>query len=584
MPIHSLNAPVSGMRLAQRALTVTGHNMSNVNTPGFSRQRVNQSDHFYRSMGLTATNRKQVGLGTSVINIQQLRNQFLDQAFRHQVGRAHYYGTMWNTSNQIEAVMRELNPTGANQVSATRNIWNALQELTTNPHAIDHRVNFVSMARSYLDRTNDTFNRLQQQQQLLNSQIKDTVNRANELVRIIDNMNREIARVEVIGEAANDFRDARALAMEELSSILDVNITFNRHGHAEITTHGASLLQGGHITHIGLRYTGHGTNFVEPVVGHDVRPGSGTLAFDPTFRNAISILRFDRTPNPYERPGLLLGLVTSRGLGSTHHASQGAQNPYETDPNFAPLDAFALFQWQIRNEFNSNIAIIPRTIRHLDVSFNHMVTMLNEFITNQNASTDRSTWGFWNDPAADPDDATINMVTDPNRQQTGIPLFITRDPDLIQNADPSQNGFTLNYTLGNVVINPMLLAPGGYSYLGFGRTTLDIDDTTVLQNLLAAWQYNNVSLDGSLEMNVDNLLNHIISTLATETRALEDASFNQDHRVRRLDTDRQRSFAVSLDEELANMMRFQHSFNASARLINIIDGMIDTVVNRTGRL
>jgi flagellar hook-associated protein FlgK len=372
--------------------------------------------------------------------------------------------------------------------------------------------------------------------------------------------------------------------MEELSSILDINITFNRIGHAEISTNGISLLSGNQITYIGLRFTGHGTDFVEPVIGHNVGPNSGILAFDPTFRNATSILRFDREPHNYERPGLLLGLVTSRGLGGVHHASQFTENPYETDPNFAPLDAYALFQWQARRDFNANIAIIPRTMRHLDISFNHMVTMINEFITNQNASTDRSTWGFWNDPTADPNDATVNMITDPNRQQTGIPLFVTRDPDLIQNADSSQNSFTLNYTLGNVIINPDLLAPGGYAYLGFSRNSLDIDDTTVIQNLLAAWQYNNVSIDGSLEMNVDNIWNHIITHLATETKALSDASYNQDHRLRNLDTARQASFGVSLDEELSNMMRFQHSFNAAARLVNIIDSMIDTVVNRTGRV
>ncbi|MCL2611105.1 MAG: hypothetical protein FWE02_05450 [Defluviitaleaceae bacterium] len=585
MPIHSLNAPISGMRVAQRNLTVTGHNMANVNTPGFSRQRVNQSDHFYRSMGLTATHRKEIGLGTDILSIQQLRDQFLDQAFRHQIGRANYYNAMWNTSNQIESVMRELLPTasGTSGIQATRNIWNSIQELTTNPRAVDHRVNFVSSARTYLERMTHTFNQLQQQQQVLNNEIKDTVARANELIVIINNMNREISRVEIGGQNANDFRDTRELAMEELSSILDVNITFNRNGHAEISTNGMSLLSGGHITYIGLRFTGNGTNFVEPVIGQDVRPGSPILAYDPTFSNARSILRFDRTPNHYERPALLLGLVTSRGLGSAHHASQTTENPYEAGAT-PPLDAYALFQWQVRRDFNANVAIIPRTIRHLDVSFNHMVTMINEFITNQNASTDRSTWGFWNDPLANSDDATINMVTDSNRQQTGIPLFVTRDPDLIQNADPAQvNGFTLNYTLGNVIINPMLLAPGGYAYLGFAMDTLSVDDTTVLQNLLGAWQYNNVSIDGSLEMNVDNLWNHIVTYLATETKALEDASYNQNHRVRNLDTARQRAFGVSLDEELSNMMRFQHSFNASARLVNIIDSMIDTLINRTGR-
>ena len=581
MPLSSMNAPVSGMRAAQRNLTATAHNISNINTPGFSRQRINQADHFSRNLGSNAITPLQVGLGTDILSIQQLRDTFLDTAFRNQVGRSHFYGSMHQNATQIESMMRELLPGGAgtSTISATRNIWASLQELTTNPHAIDHRVNFISSMQTYLDQMNSTFNRLQNQQQALNTQVINTVERLNHLLRSAENLNRKITGIEVTGQAANDFRDERNLVLEEIASIIDVSITFNHRGAAEISTNGTALVAGGHVNYIGLRFTGNGTNFVEPVVGDGIRPGDRPLAFDPTFSNARSILRFDRTPNDYESPGLLLGLVTSRGLGPAHHASGLLENPYEAGAT-PPLDAYALFQWTARRDFNSHIAIIPRTMRHLDTSFNHLVTMINEFLTNQNASTDRSTWGFWNDETADLEDATVNLVTDSDRTQTGIPIFVTRNPELIENAPLSTNSYTLNYTLGNVILNPDLLVPGGYNYLGLHSSLLDIDDTSIIQNLLKAWQYTNVSLDDSQEMNVEDLLNYIVTFLATETKALEDAAFNQDHRLRNINTARERVFGVSLEEELSNMMRFQHSFNASARLINIIDSMIDTVVNR----
>lgn len=581
MPLSSLNAPVSGMRTAQRNLAVTAHNISNLNTPGFSRQRVNQVDHFSRSLGSNATTLLQAGLGTDIVSIQQLRDGFLDTSFRNQVGRSHFYGTIHQNGSQIESMMRELLPggTGTSTISSTRNIWASLQELTTNPHAIDHRVNFISSITTYIDQMNMTFSRMRNQQQALNTEVINTVDRLNELVRTVDRLNHKITSIEVTGQAANDFRDERSLALDEIASIIDVSITFSHRGAAEISTNGVSLLSSNHITYVGLRFTGDGTNLVEPVVGDEVVRGARPLAFDPTFRNARSILRFDRPPKNYESPGLLLGLVTSRGLGEAHHASHILENPHAAGA-IPPLDAYALFQWEARRDFNSHIAIIPRTMRHLDTSFNHLTTMINEFLTNREASTDPSTWGFWNDETADLDNATANLITDPNRNMNGIPIFVTRDPELISDAPISANPYTINYTLGNVIINPYLLMPGGYNYLGFHVDSLNIDDTQILQNLLYGWQYTNVSLDGSQEMNVEDLLNYIVIFLATEIKAFEDASFNQDHRLRNIDTARTRIFGVSLEEELSNMMIFQHSFNASARLINVIDSMIDTVVNR----
>lgn len=599
MPIQSINIPTSGLRAAQRNLAVTGHNMANVSTDGFSRQRVNQATFGYHNIGMAGSNTMQVGMGTDIVGIQQLRNQFLDIEFRSEIGRANFYDRMHRASVDIEVTMAELsNPSSG--VEVTRRIWASLQELSLNPSGMETRGNFISSVTSYINRMNDTHRRLLEQKNVLNGDVKSQINDANRLIRTIDDLNNRIARAEATGQAANDFRDSRNLAMDQLAAILDVDFRTNpRSGHIQVTSNGHQLLSNGHINHIGMRFTEPGSNFVEPVIGPAA--GDRILPFDPTFRNASSLLRLDSPPRDVDRPGSLMGTVMARGLMSANHASGSMSFPrynQEEYPmgsgNFRLVpDTSGMFladgteltpdemsraqnQWEARNRFNAEHAIIPRTIRHLDIKFNHTVSMINEFLTNQNASQDPSTWGGWR-TGLSPGDATVGTGSSPG---PGIPIFVVNDPNRINNghASGNLNNNTMQYTLGNVILNPILNEPEGYNSIGLSTNSMDRDDPTIITNLLSAWQADILSLDGSAPMNINDFYNQIVLILSTETSRLENMSNTQSTIATGLDGLRNSSFGVSLDEEMTNMIQFQHSFNAASRVVNVINDMIETLL------
>ncbi|MCL1995497.1 MAG: flagellar basal body protein, partial [Defluviitaleaceae bacterium] len=451
MPLHSIHRGVSGLQAAQRNLAVTGHNMANVSTQGFSRQRVNQMTFAYNNIGRTASTTNQVGLGTDIAGIQQLRHQFTDIRYRMEVGRANFYTTMHSNSLALEVTMSELTRVGegTSGIIATNRLWNSLQELSMNPSGMDTRSNFISAARSYINRMNDTHRRLIEQQQDLNGQVITMVDDVNSLVQTIREMNFRINLEEASGQAANDFRDTRNLAMDRLVALLDVEFRSNPiNGHVNIMANGHPLLSDGLVFHVGLRFTEPGSSFVEPVVGLHLQPGDPTLLFDPTFSNAHALLRLDRPPMDIDRPGSIMGTVMARGLFAANHASQyqrigfiftgvTATNPSGftvPPPGTAPTHihdgrgnflaenvdltpqqfARALQHQEARMAFNANYTVIPRTIRHLDTAFNHLITMLNEMFTNQNANiNDPSQWGGA-DPAtwvnsANPGDHTLNL-------------------------------------------------------------------------------------------------------------------------------------------------------------------------------
>lgn len=536
--LSSLANPISGLRSAQTNLFVTGHNMANVNTPGFSRQQVMQQDFGYLGIGRNHFGSMQVGLGTDIIGIRQIRDRFLDAQFRQEVGKANYYDTLYNVGTDIELAMGELTNPSSGMV-VTRQLWASIQELSMNPSGIDARGNFVSSNIAYLNTMNVTHKRLQEQQNILNQEVKDMVNQVNQLTNTINELNKMISSAEISGQRANDLRDRRNLALDELSMLIDIDYRENRQGGIDISTGNHQLLANGSVTNIGLRYTTPGSSFVEPVI----TPSKNILPFDPTYNNARSLFSYNKPPGPNQSHGALKATIMARGLFNANHDSLNVEPPDPADFINDPNGFKAAMETYRRNEFNSLHTTIPKTMRELDILFNHTVTMINEHLTQ----------GY---------DLEGNK---------GIPVF-------------SLKNTSGGYTLGNVVINPLLLDPQNYKLLGLStNSTEGQDDNKIIIDLLDAWNEATISLDDSHKMNIDDFYNHIITSLATETANAKSMRDTQVSKAGDIDNRRLQQFAVSLDEEMTNMIQFQHAFNAASRMINTMDSMIETLIRSTGR-
>ena len=566
--LGSIANPVSGLRAAQRGLSVTGHNMSNVNTPGFTRQQVIQQGFGYLSVGSNHLGEMQVGLGADIASVRQIRDQFLDSAFRQEIGRANFYETIYRAGVDIELTMGELISPHSTQ-AVTGLLWASIQELTLNASGIDARSNFISANISYLNRMNDTQRRLREQQNILNAEVRQTVDRINQLVRDIDEINSAIASAEVGPQRANDLRDIRANALDELSSLIDIDYRENIRGVVEISSGGHQLLANSVISNVGLRFTQPGSSFVEPVI----TPSTTILPYDPTFSNANSLFRFDGPPREDHRHGVLKGLIMARGLYDASHDSLNRPRPDPSDPQFnetvvvdgAPETTFNSVAFRNameiynRREFNALHTTIPRTLRQMDTLFHHTVTMINEHLVGYDLNGN-----------------------------PGQPIFQVINPDHPSYSDSPNSPNNPNplraFSLGNVVINPIFLSPEGYNNLGFAQSpTSGRDDAYHVLALIEAWETPSFTFDGRSDMNLDALYSHMITTLSTDTARVRTMRETQLSITSDADNRRMRASAVSLDEEMTNMIQFQHAFNAASRMVNTIDSMIETLIRGTGR-
>ncbi len=301
--LSSLSIAGSGLWAAQAGLSVTGHNIANVDTLGYSRQSTIQSDWSY-----LRTSAGQVGYGTNIQTVRQIRNEFLDVQYRKEVTKATFYSVKVNAGQQIESLLGELQSEYTTQ-SVIADMWDSLNELSSDPSTLESRGNFVSTAITLVDKMKVIYDGLVDYQQNLNTDVKTMVSDLNNYVAQIDKYNNLIKNAESSGANANDYRDARNNAMDALSEIANVTYKTKYDGSVEIGLDGKFLLSGGMINKVGLRYTAPNCSYVEPVFTNK----TGILKYSDSAEPLYKLTGTINTANG-DDGGALKGALVARGL------------------------------------------------------------------------------------------------------------------------------------------------------------------------------------------------------------------------------------------------------------------------------
>ena len=215
------NTARSGLFAAQRALDITGHNISNVNTPGYTRQRLEQTQSNPMSvMG----GQGMLGTGVDMVAVKQLRNEFLDFRYRDEVNSLAYWQTRQNGLAFVEAMFNEPSNTGINTV--VDQFFSALQELSKEQNAdeLTHRALVLDRAVGVTTTISHLYDQLEKMVVDLNFDVQNTVTTVNALSDQIARLNKQIYMFEIDGSSANDLRDQRNLLIDQLSEYVKVDI------------------------------------------------------------------------------------------------------------------------------------------------------------------------------------------------------------------------------------------------------------------------------------------------------------------------------------------------------------------------
>ena len=213
---------VSGLKVNQLSLNTTAHNLSNIDTKAYVRQQMLLSDGRYNNIGTSHISTWQIGLGTDVGSIRQVRDVFLDKSYRLESGRKEFYQIQADAATEIETILGEFGDTTF--ATSLGDLWSAITDVAEEPDSIVKRSLLASTATSFISYAEALEDQLNEYQKKINEKIQTQVNRINEIGVQLKQLNTEIIFQESSGQNANDYRDTRNMLLDELAGY--VNITY----------------------------------------------------------------------------------------------------------------------------------------------------------------------------------------------------------------------------------------------------------------------------------------------------------------------------------------------------------------------
>ena len=233
-----IETALRGLLAQQRALDVTGHNIANANTEGYSRQTA----QMVTTQALQVEPGKLLGTGVDVVQYQRIRDSFVDTQLRAQTMLKGSADAQQDGLAQVELVLGEPSDTGVNSLLAK--FWSSWQDLGNAPENMATRQALVQSGTSLADGLSNLANQLQTIQSQTSQSASLTIDQVNGMSKSIASLNSAIANAVAVKDVPNDLRDQRDLLVDQLSQLGSVGTTENTDGTITLTFDGVTLVNG----------------------------------------------------------------------------------------------------------------------------------------------------------------------------------------------------------------------------------------------------------------------------------------------------------------------------------------------------
>lgn len=535
-----LEASKKGLFTQQSALYTTGHNISNANTEGYTRQRVNMSaTPGFPHPGLNSPQYPgHLGTGVEVTSIQRMRDEFIDRQYRQETNKLGYWDSKLKSINQMEDILAEPSEFGINQ--SFTDFWKSLQDLSTNPDDPAARKVVLAKGTALADAFNYNYKQLETIQSNLGNEIAVETRNINSILEQIASINAQIQELEPNGYVTNDLYDARDLLVDELNSYLPVTIervpsggmaSAVAEGSLTVKFNDITLVEGKHYAQI----TTNGKVKEKDANGNDVdviKAINSTMPAQP-FTN-ITVVDSGKTgasPIPGNNPPVVIEY-------SDFEPSEGKL--------VALIDAYG------REDNGKVVGLYPEMLQELDKLAGAFITVFNE--------VHKAGYGLNTTERGD----DYNFFSGTNAST--IKVAITDINHIAASSGPGEEGN-----------GKWAMELSNLQFLGMSATTTlpTLPDGTQIAFPAGG------TLDGAT---FQKYYESMIGNLAVQGEQAIRLQYNSGTQLLTIANNRASHSSVSLDEEMTNMITFQQAYNANARMITVVDETLDKIINGMGRV
>jgi len=579
----------------QTALSVTGHNVSNANTAGYTRQVPNiVTTRPYYTPSLTSNSGVgQLGTGVQIEALERLRDAFLDGQIRNENKTTGYWSAIQDTLAKIEVILNEPSSDGLRTVMDQ--FWESWQDLSAHPESESVRAVVVQRGAALADAFNHTFQQLTELREDVNAFVQVKVNEVNSIAQQLADLNQQILSITIAGKQPNDLLDKRDLLIDELSRIADVTVNNDQNGMVSVQLGGRPLVQGKDYA---VLETVSDTKGMHQVIWSDtktaVHVNGGELRGLLDARGASEL---DKVPSVYKEiiPNMIdnLNQLAKTIILRTNEIHRGGfslnnQTLFPDGLNFftEPADPNSAQNWAALIQVDQQIAGDPNNI----------------------AAARYHTWDEANSVETNFGDGAMALLIAQLKHDYNNQQYTARSGALTSGDLAGAVNFTVNF--GGVTHDISIAAPT-VPYADLNEMADAVQEALNSSGLALSvrtegnqlvFYSNSSSFNGIADFLAagNNLAVQLPSggmvksattddywrSICAEVGVMSQESMrmvnNQETLLNELENKRQSVSGVSLDEEMTNMIKFQHAYNAASRFITTIDEAIDVIVNRMG--
>jgi flagellar hook-associated protein 1 len=556
----------SGLRLAltalqaqQRAVNVAAQNVANANTAGYSRQAVNLVNIGAPAVPAWYAKFTGDGQGVKVDSVTRYRDQFMEIRAALEHGSMAQLDQASSTMNAIQQLFNEPSDVGIQKQLS--DFWAGFDDVANNPSDMAARTQLLQRASTLAASFNSISASLSQQRTDTVSELGATVADINAKAASIAQLNLAIKTNSIAGLPVNDLEDQRDLLANQLSEQSGATLRPGQFNQVNVILNGTALVMEDDAT---------------------------ALTVDATGGNAVLRWATDNS----------VATVTSGKAGGELEAINA------TIPNYlAKLDNVAT---TLRDQVNALHGSISGTIAAIDQdqtaagNLNFDLSLDNgAFSTVSVAGADWSGAGgaaalqtaFQTavDAAIGAGNATVTVSGG-----NGTPLSISLAPTGVHELQVVASGANVGFA---TLIGKTAIGSDGFGgrqfFTGTDAASLALSGSLVGNPAaIAAGTAAGGPLDGSNALDLadlatsltgaDSVYRQAIVQLGVDTQTATNRNQIQQSATQSIDNARSQQSGVSIDEEMTNLVQFQHGYDAAARLLTTIDAMLDTLINHTG--
>ncbi|MDR7866328.1 MAG: flagellar hook-associated protein FlgK [Sporomusaceae bacterium] len=591
-----LNAAVRGIYANQLSLDTVGHNISNANTEGYSRQRVNLSttrpEVVYGGAGAL-----QVGTGVAIQSVTRARDIFMDRQFWKESSTLGYASTSVSTYSQIEGIFRDELPDAGLQ-TVLNNFWQSWQTLATNASNDSARTAVRERGAELVDAIAHARDQLEDMITNVNDSLSAKVAEINEMSSEIYSLNKQISNIEVGGmENANDLRDRRDLLTDKLSKMMNVRVFEDANHNYVIQVSDVVLADGGGYTPLALNDP---STSMDPEYGFEVRylvvADGRNQRVNITNGEMKALQEANSTvPKNYLDKLSTMSKFLLQEFNAVHRSGFGTDN--STGNNFFGNQSVNYATQTLgKNGWLDALSVNSDLYNDGGLAKIAAKTLISNPVNQSNASGGQaSVGGAYTSTATVAYQIRVNTVNAAGQVQTasysidGGTTWVAvaaGDTDTtnanytVLNNLPNGLSLTINTDIDNRAYDPVPVPPVADIYtFSVPQGNASGDNATLLGNKLKNPTPASSVLGGS---SLDGYYNSIIGELGVKAQNSKRLEENQQTLVDQIENWRQATAGVNIDEEMTNMIRFQKGYNAAARIMTSIDEMLDKLINGTG--